>query len=212
MVKSITDRCGARIFARRLPRLVVPIRSIGPCELHFDLPCPSSGLLTHSQVGYPQQIVSPSYEIGPCLRPFYPAVATAPQSAHRFHPAEDFFHPFAKPLAGAVTGPSSRVSIQSANSNPLFARHVRCHGSLPAPGHKLLLVIRFIRSQGCDPGLMQLAMFLHLAQGHRRLILRNRIVHRDGRTQPVSVPCILKPHHALGLREASLPTRQHGQN
>src|SRR5436189_145424 len=84
--------------------------------------------------GYQPQIVSPRHEIGPSLRPFHPAIAAAPQPTHRFHPAKDFFHPFANALTGAVTGATGRASVQTLNLGSLFARRVRRDFPLPAPG------------------------------------------------------------------------------
>jgi hypothetical protein len=89
------------------------------------------------------------------LCPFHSAIPTAPQSAHRFHPAKDFFHPFAKALAGPVTGAPGCTSIQSRNLSPLFARRVRRHRPFPAAGHELLLVIRFVPTEGLNPGFVQ---------------------------------------------------------
>jgi len=117
-----------------------------------DILPPSSGLQAQSQVGYPQQIVSSGYEISPSLRPFHPAIAGAPQATYRLHPTKDFFHPFAQPLAGSVTGTTGCPSIQSRYFPSHFARRVRRDFPLAAPGHKFLLVIRFVRTQGANGG------------------------------------------------------------
>ena len=55
-------------------------------------------------------------------------------------------------------------------------------------------MIRFVPAEGRNSGGVQLAVFVHLRQGHRRLIVRNRIVHGDGRTQ--SVPVLHQHLHA----------------
>src|SRR5258706_4222495 len=131
-----------------MPRSVALTGSFDRCEQPTDRPRLSSGLQTQSQIGYPQQIVSPSHEISPRLRPFHSAIATAPKPAHRFHPAKDLFHPFANALTGAVTRPTGRASIQSRSVNPISACRVRRHGPLPTSGHKFLLVIRLVRTEG----------------------------------------------------------------
>jgi len=145
MVKSIAHRCPALSFTRPI---FGPLRSpevFEQFEPSQDILPSSSGLQTQSQIGDPQQIVRPGHEIGPSLRPLHSAIAGAPQATHRFHPTKDFFHPFAQPLAGPVTGTTGRASIQSRNFPSHFARRVRRDFPFPAPGHKFLLVIPFTR-------------------------------------------------------------------
>ena len=137
MVKSITGRRSTRIVVRRLPRLAALTGSFVRFEQRTDRARPSSGLQTQSQIGYPQQIVSPGHEIGPGLRPFHPAIATAPQSAHCFHPPKDFFHPFANALAAAVTSTTGRATVQTVNLGSVFARRVRRDFPRPAPGDNI---------------------------------------------------------------------------
>src|SRR3974377_270687 len=165
MVKSVTDRCGAVIYARRSSHGSAAAGAFAQYEQRTDRPRPSSGLQTQTQVGYPQQIVSSRHEIGPRLRPVHSAIATAPQAAHRFHPAKDFFDPFAKALAGTVTGATRRASIQSRDLSPILARRVRRDFPLPTPGHEFLLVICFVPAEGPNPGFVQLPVFSPCPQG-----------------------------------------------
>src|SRR5208337_3332090 len=177
MVKSVANGCPARSF----PRVIFsPLRSpeifdrFKPSE---DILPPSSGLQTQSQVGYPQQIVSSGHEIGPSLRPFPPAIAGASEATHRFHPTKDFFHPFAQALAGPVTDTTGRASIQSRNFLSRFTGCVRRDFPLAASGYKFLLVIRFVCAQGGNGGGVQLPVFVHLCECHRRLVLGDGILH-----------------------------------
>src|ERR1035441_2305484 len=155
MVQSIIGRCGTRTLTSWMPRWVALTGSFERCEQPTGRSRCSSSLQTQSQIGYPKQIVSPGYEIGPRLRPFHPAIATAPQSAHCLHPPKDFFEPFTNALADPVTDAIDGASIQSRNSNPIFARRVRCHLPFPTPGHEFPLVIGFVRSEGCNLGFVQ---------------------------------------------------------
>ena len=131
MLKFITGRCGTWIFDRRKLRLAALTGSFVRCKQRINQSRPSAGLQTQSQIGYPQQIVSSGHEIRPGLGPFHSAIVAAPQSAHRFHPAKDFLHPFANALAGAVTGATGRPSVQTINLGSIFACRVRCHFPLP---------------------------------------------------------------------------------
>ncbi len=131
-------------------------------------------------------IVGSGYEICPGLRPLHPAIAVRPNHP-RFHPTKDFFHPFTQALADAITGTPGGASIQSRNFLSRFAGRVRRDLPLAAPGHKFLLVIRFVRTQGGNSGGVQLPMFVHLRQRHRRFVLGNGIMHRDGCAQSVAV-------------------------
>ena len=90
-------------------------------------------------------------------------------------------------MADPVTGTTGRPSIQPRNIPSLFARRVRRDFPLATAGHKFLLVIRFVRAESSNSGGVQFPMFIHLCQRHSRLVLGNGIMHRDGRTQSVSV-------------------------
>ena len=63
-------------------------------------------------------------------------------------------------------------------------------------------MVRFVPAQRSDPGSMQFPMLVHLCQGHGRFVLRNRIVHRDGRAEPVPV---LHQHLRAKAQLARLP-------
>src|SRR5208282_2107390 len=109
MAKSITSRCGAQMFGRRMTHFTVSTGSFGRLQQRTTRLRSSSRSQTQSQIGYPEQVVSPGYEVSPGLRSFHSAVAGPAHSAHRFHPTKDFFHPFAQALAGAVTVTARRA-------------------------------------------------------------------------------------------------------
>src|SRR5258708_36399489 len=131
MVKSNSGHGGGGVFAWPMPRSAAGPGSFAWLKQPTGRPRTPPRLQTQSQIGYPQQIVSPGHEIGPSLRSFHSAIATAPQSAHRLHPAEDFFHPFPNALTGAVTSTAGRPSVQTVHLGPILTRRVR--SDLPLP-------------------------------------------------------------------------------
>src|SRR5438132_13956495 len=63
------------------------------------------------QAGQPHQVVRGGHQIAREVDTLEPAVACLAQAANRFHPAEDFFNPFAHLLAGDVARSARRPSV-----------------------------------------------------------------------------------------------------
>ena len=165
MVKFVMHRRRARIFIRPMCRLAVATGTLARSEQPTDRGRSSSGPPAQSQIGYPQQIVGSRHKISPSLCPFHTTIAGPPQPADRFHPAKDFLHPFANALTGhgnlawSVVRPSS-----PATCTPSLHADVRRDFPFPAPRHKFLLMIAFVRAQRLMLASVQVPMFVHLGK------------------------------------------------
>ena len=166
---------------------------------------------------HPQQVVSSRHEVTPGLRPLQSPIPAPAESAHGFHPAKDFLHPFADLQTNLITPLCRGASVQSGHLHFVFARHMRRDLPCPAALHKALLVIALVRSNRLEVyTFMQLLVGVGLLQRHDRLAFRNRVVQGEGGTQAVPVlhqgvraetqpgllPAGFPIQHALGIGRA----------
>src|ERR1043166_2871528 len=135
-----------------------------------------------------QQIVGARHKVAPSLRTFLSAVPTPTQSAHRLHPANDFFYSLANALAGLIPLRPGRARIQSRHLHTILACHMGRDLSLPTTTHERFLVIPLVRPEGLRVGaFVQLRVLVHLLQRHHGLAFADRIVDREVRAQAVAI-------------------------
>lgn len=99
-----------------------------------------------------QQIVGACYKVGPGLRSVLPTVAAAPQSADRFDPAKDLFHPLADSLAGLVSRLGRGPAIQPRNLHAVLAGNMRRNFPLTAGLYKISPMVGFIGTERFGTG------------------------------------------------------------
>src|SRR5271155_1821179 len=111
---------------RWLSRLIgSPIPSLTSCRRASCSPPSGLARCRCAQPRHPQQVVSTRHKVTPRLGSFYPPVAGAPQSAHCFHPAENFLHPLADAQASLTTLPARSTSVQARHLRPFLAGNMR---------------------------------------------------------------------------------------
>lgn len=189
------------------------------CSVSVAVPPRSGNSVRAGQVKsrHLQQSVGAGHEVAPGLRSFSAPIPAAPQAAHRFHPAKDFFDPLANALAGLETAPGRRAPIQAGEVHPRFARRMRRDRSLATPVHEVLAMIPLVGPHRFGGhAFVQLLVRVHLAQGHHRLGFGDGVVEREvgaqavpvlhqevaAKTQPGCFALRLAIQHALRIRRA----------
>src|ERR1022692_1930644 len=181
-----------RIFSMKATRQLYhsgpvchPIRSRTVLRPSFRL---SSSRLARFQPRHSQQVASARHKVTPRLRSFYPTIAAAPQSTHRFHPAKNFLHPLADAQAGLTARSAGGALIQPRHLHPLLAGDMGRKLAFPATRHESFLVIALVGSHGFGVGaVVQLQMLIQLLQGHDRFALGDGVVNGEVSAQSVSI-------------------------